>query len=298
MRRMVLGITLIAVALVDGTIRAATIQFLSPGGSSAGIAYGVDGLNVVGQDVAQRGFLYNGATNKYTTIQPGAGTSAAHGISGNKIVGSWGKLGFLFDGLTYTTLSHPLGINGTNAWDIDGNNIVGTFQDSAKVTHGFLFDGTAYSTIDFPGANSTRVFGISGMNIVGSYNDSSNQSHGFLFNGSMYTTIDDPIFSGIGTNSVRGIDGNKLVGTTSNSPASATYIYDGTSFSHPFGTELPVVGNHLFYGISGNRIVGEYNDRPFVYVVPEPSSLALASLAAGSLFLVRRQRARASSRFC
>lgn len=42
--------------------RAATIQFLTPGGSSAGIAYGVDGLNVVGQDVAQRGFLYNGAT--------------------------------------------------------------------------------------------------------------------------------------------------------------------------------------------------------------------------------------------
>jgi len=63
MRRTVLAIAFIAVALVSDKVHAATIQFLTPGGSSAGVAYGVDGLNVVGQDVLQRGFLYNGATN-------------------------------------------------------------------------------------------------------------------------------------------------------------------------------------------------------------------------------------------
>jgi hypothetical protein len=301
MRRMVLAITLIAVALVDGTIRAATIQFLTPGGSSAGIAYGVDGLNVVGQDVAQRGFLYNGATKTYSVIKPpSSGSTSAQGISGNKIVGwyvaSEGIRGFLYDGSTYTKLSHPLGANGTNAWDIDGNNIVGWYQDAAKVAHGFLFDGTNYTTIDYPGAITTSVFSVSGTNVVGSYKDSSNRTHGFLFNGSTYTTIDDPFYLGTGTNAALGIDGNKIVGRSISLVASVVYIYDGINFSHPFGSETNP--NHAFFGISGNRIVGEYNDRPFVYIVPEPSSLALASLAAGSLSFFRRQRTRASSRFC
>ncbi|MBX9792215.1 MAG: hypothetical protein K2Y37_25105 [Pirellulales bacterium] len=72
MHRTILAVVLISVALV-GTSRAATIQFLTPAGSSLGVAYGVDGLNVVGQDVAQRGFLYNGATKTYTVIQPPGG---------------------------------------------------------------------------------------------------------------------------------------------------------------------------------------------------------------------------------
>lgn len=58
MRRMVLAVTLVAVALAGTTVHAATIQFLTPAGSPLGVAYGVDGLNVVGQDVLQRGFLY------------------------------------------------------------------------------------------------------------------------------------------------------------------------------------------------------------------------------------------------
>ncbi|MBX9791448.1 MAG: hypothetical protein K2Y37_21205 [Pirellulales bacterium] len=76
MRRTVLAVVFLMAALV-GTSRAATIQFLTPAGSSLGVAYGVDGLNVVGQDVAQRGFLYNGATKTYTVIQPPGGVNGS-----------------------------------------------------------------------------------------------------------------------------------------------------------------------------------------------------------------------------
>ena len=264
--------------------RASTIQFLTPAGSSTGIAYGVDGLNVVGQDVLQRGFLYNGATNKYTVIQPpGGGSTVAYGISGNKIVGSWGKLGFLFDGVNYTTLSDPLGVNGTAAYGISGNTIVGTYIDASNKAHGFVFDGSTYTTLNDP-FGGISAHGISGNNIVGGYTDSKNRTHGFLFNGTTWTTLDDPFFLGTGLTVAYGIDGSKVVGFTISSPFSAAFIYDGASYSHPFSVEY--VPDHIFYGISGNRIVGDYNDQPFVYVIPEPNSLVLAFLGFAGLLLV------------
>ncbi|MGD9648676.1 MAG: PEP-CTERM sorting domain-containing protein [Pirellulales bacterium] len=54
------------------------------------------------------------------------------------------------------------------------------------------------------------------------------------------------------------------------------------------------MGGHHFFGISGNRIVGEYNDKPFVYVIPEPSAFLLAILGAGGLFAFVRRFRRAS----
>lgn len=290
------GAALCIVLFTALSAQGATIQFLTPGGSAAGIAFGVDGLNVVGRDAFQRGFLYNGATNKYTVIQPGAGNSSANGIDGDKIVGGWGKIGFLYDGVSYTTLSHPLGTLDTTPWDIDGGKIVGYYVDASSVAHGFLFDGTTWSTLDFPGAKATQAYGISGNNIVGSYTDSKNRSHGFVYDGTTWTTLDDPLFPAAGMTSLHGIDGKNIVGFTISTPVSAAFLYDGISFAHPFGIQAPLAGNHVFWGISGNRIVGEYNNKPFVYVIPEPSSIVLASLAAGSLFFVRRRRARASPR--
>jgi hypothetical protein len=294
MRRTVLAIPLIVVAFAGSTVHAAMIQFLTPAGSSTGIAYGVDGLNVVGQDVAQRGFYYNGATNKYTVIQPpGGGVDiAARGISGNKIVGYFvnasGNHGFMFDGTSYSTFDHPLGVNGTSLLGISGNTIVGTYGDASKLLHGFLYDGVTYTTIDFPGAKATWAYGVSGNNVIGSYTDSIGISRGFLYNGSTFTTLNDPFL--MGNTAAYGIDKNRAVGFAINSPFSAAFIYDGVSYNHPFGIELPLTGNHIFYGISGNRIVGEYNDRPFVYIIPEPSALRLAILSTAGLVLVLARR--------
>jgi hypothetical protein len=283
--------------------RAATIQFLTPAGSSLGVAYGVDGLNVVGQDVLQRGFLYNGATKTYTVIQPpAAGLTSAQGISGSTVVGyylaSGADHGFVFDGVNYTTFDVP-GALGTSLYGIDGNKYVGTYSDASKLLHGFLYDGTSYTTIDFPGAKVTRPFDISGNTIVGSYEDAKNRTHGFIYDGTTWTTLDDPLFfpATLRGTAAHGIDGNKVVGFTISSPFSAAFLYDGATFSHPFGVETGISGNHIFYGISGNRIVGEYNDRPFIYIIPEPSSFLLAALGAGGLFaFARRRRTRAAPR--
>ncbi len=202
--------------------------------------------------------------------------------------------GFVFDGTSYSIFDHPFGVYGTSLLGIDGNKYVGTYGDASKVLHGFLFDGTSYTTLDFPGAKVTRPFDISGNIVVGSYEDAKNRTHGFIFDGATWTTLDDPLFLAAGITVAYGIDGSKIVGNTSSSPFSAAFLYDGNAFSHPFGVEAPVAGNHTFYGISGNRIVGEYNDRPFIYIIPEPTSFLLASLGALGLFAVaRRMRSRA-----
>lgn len=227
---------------------------------------------------------------------PGGGTTSAYGISGNKIVGTWGKLGFLFDGVSYTTLSHPLGVNGTRAYGISGNNIVGTFIDASNNAHGFVFDGSTYTTLNDPfGGISAR--GISGNTIVGAYTDAKNRTHGFVYDGSTWTTLDDPLFPAAGITVLQGIDGSNIVGNTqTGSVAGAAFLYDGASFNRPFGIEALFGGNiHSFNGISGNRIVGTYQDKPFVYVIPEPTSLVLMILAClGLLAIARRSRNRAS----
>ncbi|MBX9792558.1 MAG: PEP-CTERM sorting domain-containing protein [Pirellulales bacterium] len=299
MRRTILAVVILAAALVNGSVHAATIQFLTPAGSSLGVAYGVDGLNVVGQDVAQRGFLYNGATKTYTVIQPpGGGATAARGVSGNTIVGYYigggGTHGYLFDGVNYTSFDHPLGINSTSPWGIDGNNVVGQYVDASKIVHGFIFDGANYTTLDFPGAKATRALDISGNLVVGSYEDSKNRTHGFVYDGATWTTLDDPQF--MGTTTAYGIDGSKIVGTAdNNSTFFGAFIYNGVSYSHPFGIEGGAGQIHQFFGISGNRIVGTYNDRPFVYVIPEPSTFVLAALGLLALLpLARRKRSAAS----
>ncbi|MBX9792216.1 MAG: PEP-CTERM sorting domain-containing protein [Pirellulales bacterium] len=206
--------------------------------------------------------------------------------------------GFVYDGANYTTFDVP-GALGTSLLGISGNKYVGTYADASKLLHGFLYDGTNYTTLDFPGAKVTRPYDISGNLVVGSYEDSKNRVHGFVYNGTTWTTLDDPFFLSAGDTVVYGIDGSKIVGYTSANSGSiiAAIMYDGATYAHPFGIESEFMGGHHFYGISGNRIVGEYNDRPFVYIIPEPATFVLAALGLLALFpLARRKRNRASPR--
>jgi len=57
------------------------------------------------------------------------------------------------------------GASNTYPYGIDGGNIVGYYSDGS--THGFIYDGTTYTTLNVPGADSTRAYGIDGSNIVG-----------------------------------------------------------------------------------------------------------------------------------
>jgi hypothetical protein len=62
---------------------------------------------------------------------------------------------------------------------MDGNNLVGDYSD-ASGSHGFLYDGTTWTTLDMPGAWQTDVHDIDGNIIVGTYFDSSS-AHGFIY---------------------------------------------------------------------------------------------------------------------
>ena len=184
-------------------------------------------------------------------------------------------------------MAAPLPFAGTFAYGISGSNIVGTYATSTGV-HGFLYNGSTYTTLDVPfaGEQGTFPYGISGSNIVGHYNDSSNRPHGFLYNGLTYTTLDDPLAGSSGT-SATGISGSNIVGYYYDSSSVAHgFIYDGLNYTT---LDDPLGDRSFINGLDGNNIVGGYvvdasgdalfaTDHGFVATVPEPSSLALAVL--------------------
>src|SRR4029077_10279077 len=87
----------------------------------------------------------------------------------------------------------PFANGGTYPRGVSGTNVVGFFVDASHATHGFLYNGTTYTTLDYPGSTLTQAFGVQGNNIVGEYIDSSQNEHGFLYNGTNWMTLDEPL---------------------------------------------------------------------------------------------------------
>jgi probable HAF family extracellular repeat protein len=85
----------------------------------------------------------------------------------------------------------------TQAHGINNAGLIVGDYSSGGATHGFLYNGTTYTTIDDPLATSTSAYGINDADqVVGYYTDSSGGTHGFLYDGTTYTTIDDPSATG------------------------------------------------------------------------------------------------------
>lgn len=82
----------------------------------------------------------------------------------------------------FTTLDDPLGTKGSRASGIDGSNIVGYYVDSLSVSHGYLYNGSTYTTIDDPLGKYNQARGSFGVEIVGEYQDVSNGLHGYIYN--------------------------------------------------------------------------------------------------------------------
>jgi hypothetical protein len=147
-------------------------------------AYGIDGANIVGGTGSGMSFLLNGSN--WTFFNSPFGTSSsAHGISGDKIVGSFsnsgvnGGGGYIKENDNWTLLE-VAGATETAPRDVDGNMIIGQYRMGDWTTRSFLFDGANWTYLDAPSANSTWAYGVDGNTIVGSYNDTSDVSHGFI----------------------------------------------------------------------------------------------------------------------
>lgn len=140
---------------------------------------------------------------------------------------------------TYASFASPTAI--------DGGNIVGYYQDGNGTSHGFLYNGTAFTTLDDPNAGvapvdqGTYLTGIDGGNIVGYYPDGNGTNHGFLYNGNGYTALGF-IPHGISGDIIVG--GNVLYNIATNS---STTIQDPNADYGTYAT-----------AISGDNIVGYY----------------------------------------
>ncbi len=276
------------VAQSESDARASTVLSLT---NHIGSAWGIDGQNIVGT-FGNQGRLYDG--KNYTTIAfPGGFSTTPTDVLGNQIVGYYADpagvyRGFIYDGSTYTSISAPLAVKGTFVQGISGNKIVGSYQDASGMSHGFLYDGATWTTIDHPlGTRGTALADISGDYMIGTYTAPFSRVYGFLLNGASFTTLDEGFRP-------MGIDGNRIVGYTGDKAV----IYDGSTYSYPLNGTGFGVYHSVMTGISGNRIIGYAMekppilngvDRPFLYIIPEPSSPIMAAFGAVGLFLFARR---------
>jgi hypothetical protein len=66
--------------------------------------------------------------------------------------------------------------------------VVGTYYVGySGPSHGFIYDGASFTTIDAPGAVGNQLTGISGGPLVGYGYDGT--YHGFIYNGGAFTLL-------------------------------------------------------------------------------------------------------------
>ena len=106
------------------------------------------------------------------------------GVFGNNVVGyAYGSSvmkGFVWNNGVFTDIVVP-DAYWTRADGIYENLIVGSYGDNNNgASHGFLYDGSNYFTVDVPGAKDTYFRDISGTQAVGSYTTADGITHGFV----------------------------------------------------------------------------------------------------------------------
>ncbi|MDH2352276.1 autotransporter domain-containing protein [Bradyrhizobium sp. SSUT112] len=198
------------------------------------------------------GFVYSGGTYSALPIgNPSAGLidTVGWGINNSgKIVGTYLQgSGFIYDGSSFTRLQATGASGDTIARGINNANEVAGYYFEAtsggNVTHGFVYSGGTFTTIDTPLGGQTRINAINDSGwIVGTYLNGG-QSHAFAEIAGQFYTIDNPG----ATNTVAyGINNaGQIVGS-----------YDDATGTHGF-LAMPVNVNIDLRGI--NQTVGSLN---------------------------------------
>jgi probable HAF family extracellular repeat protein len=269
------------VAFAQGPYTFTNIDF-----PTAGVTQTVPtGINDSGQIVGSftvdsgvtSGFLFSGGV--YTLISyPGAGQTMPSGINASgQIVGSFTtvtgcgncyghKYPFLLSGGVYTALPEaPGSIPGTTqARAINSSGqIVGGYPDiNLNLTHGFLFSGGAFTTIDDPSFSSNAASGINDSGQIVGFGQpfwGAQTADGFLLSGGVFTAIDDPVVP-LGNTQAEGINSSGQV--VGNLNGNGSFLFSGgtyTTIAVPNGApnSTQVLGQAIN---SIAQIVGAYTD--------------------------------------
>jgi hypothetical protein len=129
--------------------------------------------------------------------------------------------------------------------------IVGSYNKSG-LTVGFVYDGTTYTDIIFPGATATQCIDIYNGNIVG-IRTLSGQIRGFLYADGNFTSLESPVVGR--TSQAEGIYSNLITGNFITGASVRGYLYNGSSYQEI----LPPGANNTFDPkIDQNTIVGRF----------------------------------------
>jgi len=130
----------------------------------------------------------------------GAGVAYASGdinLGGNGIGMNW-----LWDGRKYSFFTVPgsevngASVGGINDWD----QISGYYVDDTGNPHGFVKDGSKYTSFDVPGAAYTIGSAINNEGVVdGLYVNPDHSHHGFIWSKGQSLTVDATVTGSIGT---------------------------------------------------------------------------------------------------
>jgi uncharacterized membrane protein len=115
--------------------------------------------------------------------------------------------------------------------------LVGDLQtESSLETHGFIYDGVSFTTIDVPGSSVTVAHGINNAgDIVGRFHNAVEGGYGFLYTRGKFTTINIPGSIGSGAYGIN--DRGQIVGTFADASATGAHGFIAT----PVPTAPPVI---------------------------------------------------------
>ena len=116
------------------------------------------------------------------------------------------------------------------------SNIVG-YVLAGGITKGYLYNGSTFTDIIYPGVTNTVAYGIDGSNIVG-ITTLGGITKGYLYNGSTFTDI---IYPGSTNTQAYGIDGSNIVGVNVIGSLVTSFLYNGSTFTdiiYPGATDI------------------------------------------------------------
>ncbi len=218
----------------------------------------ITGYDEPGSSTPRYGFIDHNGSFTTVDLTPNVSTTVDGINESGVVVGS----SYLHDGNTYSgyvydpssqtvTYLNAFGSSDTHANGINNyGDVVGTYG-----SHGFLYTGSQFITIDDPDGTSTTAAGINDFGqIVGWYITGTGETHGFLYSGGVFETIDDPL----------GTNGTLIQDINNAGEIAGRYITSG-SVQHGFTASVEALHGTLSFSDP------ETTDTHTVSFVPENS---------------------------